>query len=157
MLLLLRLYVGAFYFQTGANKFAKGDWGLEYADNLIATVREATQLAADPAASHGPFQFYAWFLESVVLPNPYLFTLLVTWGELAVGVSLFFGLASRLGAGVAIFLSLNFALMSGRAIWLPGLDAILIFACLTLLWTASGRHFGFDYFFNNRWPKAGIW
>ena len=48
---------------------------------------------------------YRSFLESLVAPNADLFANFAMIGELAVGVSLFLGLGTRLGVAGALFLA----------------------------------------------------
>src|SRR3954468_7366374 len=59
--------------------------------------------------------FYRSFLESVVQPNPLLFSQLVTIGEWVAAILLVLGLLTRFGAIVGIWLNLNYMLMKGLA------------------------------------------
>lgn len=73
---------------------------------------------------------YRHFLQSVVIPHATVFSYLVMAGELVAGLSLIFGLVTRLGAGVAMFLFLNYMLAKGRLFWSPDSeDAAVSFLC----------------------------
>lgn len=102
-----------------------------------------------------PIGFCAMFLTSVVLPNVAIFTFLVSWGEFLSGISLFFGLGSRLGAAVASFQMLNYGLMGGPKS-LVGHAIFIGLLAITVFW-GSGRKFGVDRWLYPRWPRAKIW
>ena len=103
----------------------------------------------------GPVGFYRPFLESVVLPSVGVFSALVSWGEFLSGISLFLGLASRVGASVAAFQFLNYGLMGGYASL--GFHGILIAMLATTVYWKSGRRLGVDRWLYARWPGTRIW
>lgn len=146
-LLPLRLWVGLSFILAGENKLSKGDWGAQYADNVSGFVNANVENA---------FGFYQPFLESVVLPRPEMFAVLVTWGELLFGISIFLGLFTRLGAAIGIFVVLNYTFATGRGIWLPGMDAAYIWALFTLLLCGAGRSWGLDAFVRSRWSVKAL-
>lgn len=141
-LLPLRLWVGLSFLIAGENKISKGNWGTNYADSVTGFVSSNIE---------NTYGFYRPFLESVVLPNAELFSVLVTWGELGFGLSIMLGLFTRLGAAIGIFIILNYTFAGGRGIWLPGMDAAYIWALLTLLLCAAGRVWGLDQILRERW------
>lgn len=144
-LLILRLFVGLTWLFTGWNKITNdGGWASAMVESIDAMKEQA-------------YPFYRSFIDAVVLPNSEVFASLVTWGEFAVGVSLFFGIAARFGAGVGAFLSLNYALLQGRHLYLPGLDGTLFWAQLVLLMGAAGRALGVDRYLHRRWPGILLW
>lgn len=79
---LLRVYTGVFFLYYGFGKIRNP----EFADGLAGFVTSRLE------SSVGTFRP---FLESVVLPNKGLFAFLVSWGELAIGIALIVGLATR--------------------------------------------------------------
>ena len=79
---LLRVYTGVFFLYYGFGKIRNPD----FADGLAGFVTSQLE------SSVGMFRP---FLESVVLPNKGLFAFLVSWGELAIGIALIVGLATR--------------------------------------------------------------
>src|SRR5215208_6178006 len=54
--------------------------------------------------------FYQRFAERVVLPNAPAIAVVITWGELLVGVTLILGLLTRGSAALGILLSINYML-----------------------------------------------
>lgn len=155
-LIFLRLYLGMFYYATGTNKVFRGNWGLDWQDNLVRTVTSALDKPED-SLNQVPL-WYAAFLEHVVLEMPTVFTLLVAWGETLLAFALIFGISTRLAGFLGSFMAINFALMSGRAIWLPHFDTTLSIALLTLGLARSGRVLGVDQYLVKRWPgKSWLW
>lgn len=142
--IMLRLYLGVFYITTGTSKLGKGDFGLGYQDSLVDHVTGSLERA--PA-------FYAWFLEHVVLAAPALFTLMISWGETALGVALLLGIFVRLAGFMGGFMALNFALSSGRALWLPSFDVTLTLALVTLALGRAGRSLGVDQYLAKKFSR----
>ena len=89
-------------------------------------------------------QIYATFLQSFVLPNIDAFARLVTVGEWAVGLTLIFGLRTRLGSLVGMFLMANFALMRGLLDISGSIDHLFFLACLVCLIGSAGNTWGID-------------
>jgi thiosulfate dehydrogenase [quinone] large subunit len=81
-ILLLRIYTGIFFTYYGFGKIQRGG----FADGLAGFVNGNLD---------NSFGFYRPFLESVVLPNKAIFAVLVSWGELAIGIAMILGLATR--------------------------------------------------------------
>ena len=75
----------------------------------------------------------------------------------AIGISLVFGLAARLGAAAGVFIGINCLLASGVSLFSPGYDGLLVVAMLTLYVSAAGRSYGFDGYLVNRFPKMRVW
>lgn len=146
VLLLARLYLGAFYFQTGLSKILKGGVGTGYEPDLIAFVEASLDRAPG---------WYSLFLEHVVLGWPLLFTLMVGWGEFLLALGLLFGVSVRLAGFLGAFMAFNFALASGRALWLPSFDVTLAVILFTLGLARCGRVYGADYFLAKRFQKLG--
>jgi thiosulfate dehydrogenase [quinone] large subunit len=102
--------------------------------------------------------FYQEFLRRVVLPNPTLFSALVTWGELLVGITLVLGLATRLSAAMALVLTVNYMFAKGAWFWIPSSnDAAFAALSVALLIGAAGRTFGLDAILAKRWPGSPFW
>ncbi|MGB5490639.1 MAG: DoxX family protein [Woeseiaceae bacterium] len=79
---LLRVYTGVFFLYYGFGKVRNPD----FANGLAGFVSGRLEDSAG---------FIRPFLESVVLPNNGVFAFLVAWGELAMGLALIMGLATR--------------------------------------------------------------
>jgi uncharacterized membrane protein YphA (DoxX/SURF4 family) len=87
-----------------------------------------------------------------------VFAGLVTVGELAAGLSLLSGTATRLGAGVAIVLFLNYMTLKGHLPWAPASnDAAFLVIAVAVLLGAAGRTFGADRWLAARWPSVPAW
>ena len=145
LLVVIRLVQGPMWLGTG--------WYWLTAD----TAAEMTRQISSVIESGRPYEFFLPFLEDTVLPHVPLFAVLVTMGELFVGLSLTFGVATRLGAAVGMFLAFNYACLYGNTL-LPVEGNWLYFCYLIpVLIGAAGRSFGLDYWFHKRWPHLPIW
>jgi len=79
---MLRVYTGVFFLYYGFGKIRNPD----FADGLAGFVNSQLENSVGMIRP---------FLESVVLPNKGLFAFFVSWGELAIGIALILGLATR--------------------------------------------------------------
>jgi len=97
-------------------------------------------------ADGNPIGWYKDFLQTTVLPHATLFATLQTFGEVAVGVGLFFGVLTRLAAVVGLLLALNFGLATQ---WMSfgqqGFHLLLTTSMVIFLITGAGRRWGLDY------------
>jgi len=134
-LLPLRLAVGLSFLITGQAKVAAGNWGAAYATNLTEFINANIENA---------FAFYRPFLESVVIPHAGKFAVLLAWGELLVGFSIFLGLFTRFGASVGILIVLNYLFTTGISTWMPSLEVMYLGAMVTILICSAGRAIGAD-------------
>ncbi len=103
-IVVLRVYAGLFFAWNGFGKISRDN----FADGMEGFLN--TQLA-------NSFTFYRPFIESVVLPNKTMFAAMVAWGELAVGLAMIVGLATRYAAAVGAFLVLNFWFAKGAPVF----------------------------------------
>jgi thiosulfate dehydrogenase (quinone) large subunit len=84
--------------------------------------------------------WYAAFLEDFALPNAELFSFLVAWGEVLVGIGLILGAATIPALLAGAFMNLNF-LLAGTTSTNP----ILYTLAVILLFAGTGAyHFGLD-------------
>lgn len=79
---LLRIYTGVFFAYYGFSKIRYGS----FANGVEGFVNGQLE---------NSYGIIRPFLEAVVLPNKALFGFLVSWGELAIGLALIVGLATR--------------------------------------------------------------
>ena len=106
-------------------------------------------------AAGNPIAWYRDFLETTVLPHAPLFATLQTFGEIAVGLGLVFGIVTRVTAAVGLFLALNYGLATQ---WMSfgqqGFHLLLTVSMLIFLATGAGRVWGLD-----RWliPRTRRW
>ena len=141
LLLPLRLSVGLSFLINGQAKVATGNWGAAYATQLSDFLTTNLENA---------YSFYRPFVESVILPYVGKFAVLLAWGEVFVGVSIFLGLFTRFGAAAGIFIALNYAFAVGVGVWMPTLETMLVWALFTLMVCSAGRGLGVDQILRSR-------
>lgn len=98
-------------------------------------------------------EFYRSFVESVVLPNKALFAGMVAFGELAIGLAMILGLATRYAAAAGAFLVIIFWMAKGQGA-LDGTnhDAVWLAIFLVLALVPAGRIAGLDDGLADRFP-----
>ena len=102
-ILLLRIYTGIFFVYYGFGKLRRDD----FVDGMAGFVNMQLE---------NSFGFFRPFLESVVLPNKGLFAFLVSWGELAIGIAMILGLATRYVAVAGAVMVASFWFAKGQGI-----------------------------------------
>jgi uncharacterized membrane protein YphA (DoxX/SURF4 family) len=153
----LRIFTGLVWFSNGLAKLIdKGnyDWGF-ISFNLIT--RGAAQSIATGASSKTYITPLGAFYRNVVLPNWSFFGTFLTIAELAVGLGLLFGIATRLAAVGGLLLIGPIWLMllhTGGYLWeYPAED---LFPLVLLAIVPAGRLLGADRAlaprFGNHWP-----
>lgn len=142
-LALCRIAFGLYYVSYAFDKTTKnwfGDGG-PLAGQLFGNPNAQPPTRGAVAAAE---PFYRGFLESVVQPNPLLFSQLLTLGEWVAGILLTLGLLTRLGAIVGIWLNLNYMLMKGLASNGGSVDRLFVLSELAFLLAAAGLVWGLD-------------
>ena len=153
-LALLRVVVGAWFLKAVWTKLALGfAWGvLPYPMASPRFVGFHPKRVAEFAAGN-PIGWYKDFLEQTVLPHASLFAALQVWGEVAVGIGLTLGLATRLTALVGLYLAVNFGLASQ---WMSfgqqGFHLMLVVSMVIFIGSGAGRVWGLDALL---WRRAG--
>jgi thiosulfate dehydrogenase (quinone) large subunit len=91
-------------------------------------------------AQPGISGWYAWFLQNIVLPHTTLFSYLIAFGELFVGLGLIFGALTGIAAFCGLFMNINY-LLAGSVSSNP---ILAMFAVLLILaWRIAG-YYGLD-------------
>ena len=98
---LLRLYVGFLWIGDGWEKVSKGFDAQGFITNAIKN----PVMNGDHTAAAYPW--FTSFLKGFVQPNIHMFNFMVSWGELLVGLGLFFGTLTT--AAVFFGMMMNFA------------------------------------------------
>lgn len=130
---ILRIWLGIQWLEAGWGKVTGGFDAGGFMQGAIA------KAAGEKPAVQG---WYAGFLESVAVPNAELFSILVAWGEMLVGIGLILGAATIPALIAGAFMNLNF-LLAGTTSTNP----ILYTTAIILLFTGSGAYFwGVDRF-----------
>lgn len=101
ILTVLRIYIGYTWFMGGLGKVTGGSFDASgFIQGAIA------QAGGDHPAVQG---WWAAFLESVALPNASMFSFLVMWGEVLVGLALILGIFTNFAALMGV--TMNFAFL----------------------------------------------
>lgn len=101
ILTVLRIYIGYTWFMGGLGKVTGGSFDASgFIQGAIA------QAGGDHPAVQG---WWAAFLESVALPNAGMFSFLVMWGEVLVGLALILGIFTNFAALMGV--TMNFAFL----------------------------------------------
>ena len=145
---LVRVYLGYLWLTSGWGKVAGGGW---IGEGAGGAVQGFAQGALQQTTGEHPqvTQWYAGFLESVVIPNAALFSYLVVFGEIAVGLALIFGLFTGIAAFFGAFMNASF-IFAGTAGANPLMFILAIL--LVMAWRVAG-YWGLD-----RWalPAIGV-
>ncbi|RKQ33452.1 DoxX family protein [Oceanobacillus halophilus] len=101
ILTVLRVYLGYAWFTGGLGKITSG--GFDASGFIQGAIASA---GGEHPAVQG---WWAAFLETVALPNAELFSFMVMWGELLVGLALILGIFTNFAALMGI--TMNFAFL----------------------------------------------
>src|SRR6266536_661865 len=151
---IVRLYVGYQWITAGLDKLTgysftfdgscgqkvSSPWGFVAHDGAAIKGFVAGALAQSGRPHPAVQGWYASFLQSVVLPNAALFSSLVTFGEVLIGLGLIFGVLTGIAAFFGVFMNLNF-LLAGAVSINPVIGVLAIF--LVLAWRIAG-FYGID-------------
>ena len=132
--LLLRLYLGWEWLQAGWGKLHNPAWIGSKAGTAITGF--LTGSLAKSSGEHPDVQGWdAWFLQHVVLTHSVLWSYLVAWGEVLVGVALILGIFTGIAAFFGSFMNLSY-LLAGTVRVNPVL--LVISTWLVLAWRTAG-------------------
>lgn len=139
--LVVRLYVGYIWLSSGWGKLFNSAWiGENGGQALGGFVERALLKASEPRPDVQ--SWYALFLENVVLPHATIWSYLIVWGEILVGLGLIVGLFTGIAAFFGGFMNFNF-LLAGTISTNPILLVLSI--GLVLAWRVAG-YIGLDRF-----------
>lgn len=146
--LVIRLYLGWLWLSAAWGKITDPAWIGADAGAAVAGFSQGAiaQSTGEQAQVSG---WYASFLENFVLPNAALFSHLVVFGQILVGLGLIVGLFTGIAAFFGGFMNASF-LFAGTAGANPLMFILVIL--LMLAWRTAG-HWGLD-----RWalPLLGV-
>ncbi len=137
--ILFRFLFGLFFLLAGINKLQK-DW---VSSNYLETVFLQRLTELDPAG------FATIYLTEFALPLYPLIAWVVTLGELAVGIGLLFGIATRLASFGGFFILFNFAI---GGYYDASLLPFFLLSFVFIRWP-SGHWLGFDGMLQTRFPR----
>lgn len=139
--LIIRLYLGYEWLVAGLDKLGDPVWTGPNAGTALSGFAQGA-LSKTGGEHPDVTGWYAAFLENVVLPNATVFSYLVTWGEILVGVALIVGLFTGIAAFFGAFMNANY-LLAGTVSSNPVLLMLAVFVILA--WRVAG-YVGLDYF-----------
>ncbi len=137
--LVLRLWLGYIWLQSGWNKILGEKASAWVGSKAGAAVTAFLNKALERAAGENPQVqgWYAGFVREVALPNAQLFSYLVAYGELLVGIALIVGLVTNFAALMGIVMNLSY-LFAGSISKNP--QMLLAEAALVVAGTAAGYY-----------------
>lgn len=130
---IIRIWLGIQWLKSGWEKVTEG---FDASGFLKGAIEKA-------GGEHPAVQpWYASFLENVALPNAGLFSFLVSWGELLVGLGLILGALTIPALIAGAFMNLNF-MLAGTVSTNP----IFYTVAIILLFAGKGSYYwGVDHF-----------
>ena len=132
--LMLRVPVGWEWLSAGWAKLGAATWTGDHAGAAVAGF--VTKALAKTEGRHPDVQWwYARFLESAVLPHPVVWSYVVSWGEVLVGVALLLGVLTGIAAFFGSVMNVSY-LLAGTAGSNPVLFAVATW--LVLAWKTAG-------------------
>lgn len=138
---IVRIYVGWSWLTSGWGKVTNPVWVGEKAGVAISGF--LNNALTKTTGAHPDVQgWYAFFIENVALPNAEIFSYMVAFGELLVGVGLILGAFTGIAAFFGAFMNMNF-LFAGTVSVNPVLLLLELF--IILAWRTAGWY-GLDRF-----------
>jgi len=140
--LVIRLYVGYQWLQSGLGKLSNPAWTVT-GEALQGFWARAVAIPEAPARPAITFDWYRAFLQGLLDSGAHVwFAKLVVAGELLIGIALILGLFTAIAAFFGGFMNWNF-MMAGTASTNPVLFALAVL--LILAWKTAG-YWGLDRF-----------
>jgi thiosulfate dehydrogenase [quinone] large subunit len=144
----VRVYPGYLWLTEGIGKVTEGGWIGQGAGGAVKGFAQGA-LAQTTGEHPQVTQWYAWFLQNAVIPNAALFSYLITFGEILVGLALILGLFTGIAAFFGAFMNASF-IFAGTA----GANPLMFILAILLIfaWRVAG-YWGLD-----RWalPAIGV-
>jgi len=137
----LRIWLGYQWITAGVEKVTGSGWvdstaGTSITGFLNGAIAKAT--GEHPAVQ----MWYADFIKNFALPNAKLFSYLVAYGEILVGISLILGAFTLIGLIAGAFMNLNY-MLAGTTSTNPNMYTV---AFILILVGASAYSIGLDRF-----------
>jgi uncharacterized membrane protein YphA (DoxX/SURF4 family) len=143
----LRLYLGAAFLSAASNKTGSANWN-HWPGWMGGVIVERLPHAA---------ALYRPILSGIIAPHVNFFAPLVAIMEIAVGIALLLGGATRLAAAAGILLTANYFLLDGMTVIDVSNDAAFVVGLAVLVVTGAGRVLGIDAGLARRWPGSRLW
>ena len=130
-----RIAVGAYWLYEQHWKLPP-EFGLHDPRGLMYAFQQSIQ--------HPTIDLYRSFLQEVVVPHFHLFGWLLGLAEVAIGLSLVFGVVTRAGALLGVLQAVNLMIAQGRTPEGPWIYLAILAANLFVLLTPSNRRWSVD-------------
>lgn len=132
--LIVRLYLAWIWIEAGWDKVTSQAWvGSDAGAAISGFLNGALQkTSGDHPAVLG---WWAWLIENIALPNAELFSYLIAFGEVAIGVALLLGILTAKAAALGGALNFSF-MLSGSAGLNPVMFALQVL--LVIAWRIAG-------------------
>ncbi len=130
----VRIYIGYEWFSAGLDKLTNPAWIGSSAGTAVKGFLSGG-LAKTSGAHPDVSGWYAYFIEHFAMEHSVLFSYLVTYGEILVGVALILGLFTGIGAFFGTFMNANY-LFAGTVSVNPIMLLLQMF--LILAWKTAG-------------------
>ncbi|WP_040207363.1 DoxX family protein [Neobacillus jeddahensis] len=134
ILAVIRIYIGYQFIHAGYEKLTGG--GFDASGFLKGAIANST---GEHPAVQG---WWAAFLEHIALPNAELFSFLVQWGEVLVGIALILGLLTNFATLMGMVMNFSF-LFSGTV---STNGQMILLAIFVIVAGANAGKFGLDYY-----------
>ncbi|GGJ02685.1 hypothetical protein GCM10010885_10000 [Alicyclobacillus cellulosilyticus] len=141
LLTVLRIWIGVEWIQAATEKIGSPVWtGAKAGVAVSGFLQHALTLTggAHPAVQG----WYGGFIRNVALPNAKLFSYLVSYGELLVGIGLILGCFTTFAALAGVVMNMSY-LLAGTTSTNPNM---VIWQVLLLVAGANAGYYGLDYF-----------
>ena len=147
----IRVWVGWQWLSAGWEKISGPGSAVWIGPKAGTAVGGFLQGAMTKAAGIHPDvqSWYAWFIQNVAVPNAKVFSYIISFGEVLVGIALILGLLTVPALIAGVLMNLNYLLAGTVSInpILLALEVILLFIG-PAVW-----YFGLDRLFHPRWRK----
>lgn len=153
--LILRIYIGWQWMQAGYEKVTSPVWvgtkaGIAIQGFLLGALKKSTGTHPDVSG------WYAAFIHGYVLQHAVIFSYMISFGELFVGIGLILGLFTGIAAFFGGFMNMNY-LFAGTVSTNPFMFLIELF--IILAWRVAGWY-GLDRFllpfFGTPWKPGKV-
>ena len=137
---LVRVYLGWLWFSSGLGKVTDPAWvGPDAGSAVRGFLTRALTLAGGEHPSVSGW--YAWLIENLFLPNAFVMSHMVAFGELLVGAALILGFLTGISAFLGGLLNASF-LLAGTVSTNPVM--FILATWLVLAWRVAG-YWGLDF------------
>lgn len=138
---IVRLYLGWLWLSAGWGKVTSSAWvGMEAGGAVRGFLTRALTLTQ---GDHPNVQgWYGWMIENIFLPNAWLMSHLVAFGEVLVGLALILGFLTGISAFLGGLMNASF-LLAGTVSTNPVM--FILATWLVLAWRIAG-YYGLDFF-----------